>query len=188
MRTTVVDRTSATSSASRACWPTSKVDSEQPLSLDELSGIAAFSRHHFHRQFSGFLGMSAYKLRAVHAHAARVVAPCVPSRDVRERHCARHGLRRPGGFRARLPPVLRPIAERLSRRTRLARMAFTLPAVHPPEADHHEYASGAASGARRALSRDAAWRCWSIAAARCDWATASGRSSNGERLTSCRRS
>ena len=26
-----------------------------------LSGIAAFSRHHFHRQFSGFLGMSAYR-------------------------------------------------------------------------------------------------------------------------------
>jgi AraC family transcriptional regulator len=35
--------------------------SEESLSLDELSGIAAFSRHHFHRQFSGFLGMSAYK-------------------------------------------------------------------------------------------------------------------------------
>jgi AraC family transcriptional regulator len=35
--------------------------SEEPLSIDELSGIAAFSRHHFHRQFSGFLGMSAYK-------------------------------------------------------------------------------------------------------------------------------
>jgi AraC family transcriptional regulator len=26
-----------------------------------LSDIAAFSRHHFHRQFSGFLGMSAYR-------------------------------------------------------------------------------------------------------------------------------
>jgi len=35
--------------------------SEESLSIDELSGIAAFSRHHFHRQFSGFLGMSAYK-------------------------------------------------------------------------------------------------------------------------------
>src|SRR6188508_2640029 len=35
--------------------------SEQPPSIDELSGIAAFSRHHFHRQFSGFLGMSAYR-------------------------------------------------------------------------------------------------------------------------------
>jgi len=35
--------------------------SEEPLSIDELSHIAAFSRHHFHRQFSGFLGMSAYK-------------------------------------------------------------------------------------------------------------------------------
>lgn len=35
--------------------------SEQPLSIDELSGIAAFSRHRFHRQFSGFLGMSAYR-------------------------------------------------------------------------------------------------------------------------------
>jgi AraC family transcriptional regulator len=35
--------------------------SEQSLSIDELSGIAALSRHHFHRQFSGFLGMSAYK-------------------------------------------------------------------------------------------------------------------------------
>lgn len=32
-----------------------------PLSIDELSGVAAFSRHHFHRQFSGFLGMSAYR-------------------------------------------------------------------------------------------------------------------------------
>lgn len=35
--------------------------SEECLSIDELSGIAAFSRYHFHRQFSGFLGMSAYK-------------------------------------------------------------------------------------------------------------------------------
>jgi len=35
--------------------------SEQSLSLDELSGLAAFSRHHFHRQFSGFLGMSTGK-------------------------------------------------------------------------------------------------------------------------------
>jgi AraC family transcriptional regulator len=34
---------------------------EEALSLDELSRIAALSRHHFHRQFSGFLGMSAYK-------------------------------------------------------------------------------------------------------------------------------
>ena len=32
--------------------------SGQAASLDELSGLAAFSRHHFHRQFSGYLGMS----------------------------------------------------------------------------------------------------------------------------------
>ena len=38
-----------------------EANSEGALSIDELSGIAAFSRHHFHRQFSGFLGMSAYK-------------------------------------------------------------------------------------------------------------------------------
>jgi AraC family transcriptional regulator len=35
--------------------------SEESLSLDELSGLAAFSRHHFHRQFSAFLGMSTYR-------------------------------------------------------------------------------------------------------------------------------
>jgi len=35
--------------------------SERALSIDELSDVAAFSRHHFHRQFSGFLGMSAYR-------------------------------------------------------------------------------------------------------------------------------
>lgn len=35
--------------------------SEHSLSIDELSEVAAFSRHHFHRQFSGFLGMSAYR-------------------------------------------------------------------------------------------------------------------------------
>jgi AraC family transcriptional regulator len=35
--------------------------SESALSIDALSAIAAFSRHHFHRQFSAFLGMSAYK-------------------------------------------------------------------------------------------------------------------------------
>ncbi|HET7780169.1 MAG TPA: AraC family transcriptional regulator [Rudaea sp.] len=34
---------------------------EDSLSLEELSEVAALSRHHFHRQFSGFLGMSAYK-------------------------------------------------------------------------------------------------------------------------------
>jgi AraC family transcriptional regulator len=36
-------------------------NSEDALSIDDLSGIAAFSRHHFHRQFSGFVGMSVYK-------------------------------------------------------------------------------------------------------------------------------
>jgi AraC family transcriptional regulator len=35
--------------------------SEESLSIDALSAVAAFSRHHFHRQFSGFLGKSAYK-------------------------------------------------------------------------------------------------------------------------------
>jgi AraC family transcriptional regulator len=35
--------------------------SEEAASIDELSGIAAFSRHHFHRQFSGYLGMSVYR-------------------------------------------------------------------------------------------------------------------------------
>jgi AraC family transcriptional regulator len=34
---------------------------DQTPSLDELSGLAAFSRHHFHRQFSAFLGMSAHR-------------------------------------------------------------------------------------------------------------------------------
>jgi AraC family transcriptional regulator len=38
-----------------------EVRSEQALSLEELSGTASFSRHHFHRQFSGFLGMSAFR-------------------------------------------------------------------------------------------------------------------------------
>jgi AraC family transcriptional regulator len=35
--------------------------SEDALSIDDLADIAAFSRYHFHRQFSGFLGMSAYR-------------------------------------------------------------------------------------------------------------------------------
>ncbi len=35
--------------------------SEQALSLDDLAGVAAFSRHHFHRQFSAFFGMSAHR-------------------------------------------------------------------------------------------------------------------------------
>jgi AraC family transcriptional regulator len=38
-----------------------EANSESPPSIDQLSGLAAFSRHHFHRQFSGFLGMSTYK-------------------------------------------------------------------------------------------------------------------------------
>ncbi|MEO8064205.1 MAG: AraC family transcriptional regulator [Pseudomonadota bacterium] len=35
--------------------------SEEAASLDELGDLAAFSRHHFHRQFSGYLGMSVYR-------------------------------------------------------------------------------------------------------------------------------
>src|SRR5688572_20725999 len=35
--------------------------SEESISLEVLSGLAAFSRHHFHRQFSGFLGISTFK-------------------------------------------------------------------------------------------------------------------------------
>ncbi|MEO8016278.1 MAG: AraC family transcriptional regulator [Pseudomonadota bacterium] len=38
-----------------------EANSETALSIESLSEIAAFSRHHFHRQFSGFLGMSAYR-------------------------------------------------------------------------------------------------------------------------------
>jgi AraC family transcriptional regulator len=38
-----------------------EANSETALSLETLSGIAAFSRHHFHRQFSGFLGMSTHR-------------------------------------------------------------------------------------------------------------------------------
>ncbi|HEY6125059.1 MAG TPA: AraC family transcriptional regulator [Steroidobacteraceae bacterium] len=38
-----------------------EANSETALSIDALSAIAAFSRHHFHRQFSGFLGMSTYR-------------------------------------------------------------------------------------------------------------------------------
>jgi AraC family transcriptional regulator len=38
-----------------------EANSEATLSIEGLSGIAAFSRHHFHRQFSGFLGMSTYR-------------------------------------------------------------------------------------------------------------------------------
>jgi AraC family transcriptional regulator len=38
-----------------------EANSERPPSIDELSDLAAFSRHHFHRQFSGYLGMSAYR-------------------------------------------------------------------------------------------------------------------------------
>jgi AraC family transcriptional regulator len=34
---------------------------DETVSIEALSAVAAFSRHHFHRQFSGFLGMSAYK-------------------------------------------------------------------------------------------------------------------------------
>jgi len=38
-----------------------EANSESSLSVDDLAGVAAFSRHHFHRQFSSFLGMSTYK-------------------------------------------------------------------------------------------------------------------------------
>jgi AraC family transcriptional regulator len=34
---------------------------EASLTIDALCSIAAFSRHHFHRQFSAYIGMSAYK-------------------------------------------------------------------------------------------------------------------------------
>lgn len=38
-----------------------EANSERPASVDELSGLAAFSRYHFHRQFSGYLGMSVFR-------------------------------------------------------------------------------------------------------------------------------
>jgi len=38
-----------------------EASSEAATSIDELADVAAFSRHHFHRQFSGYLGMSAYR-------------------------------------------------------------------------------------------------------------------------------
>jgi AraC family transcriptional regulator len=36
-------------------------NSEEAASLETLSDLAAFSRHHFHRQFSAYLGMSVYR-------------------------------------------------------------------------------------------------------------------------------
>ena len=60
-----------------------EANSETATSLDELSDLAAFSRHHFHRQFSGFSRHERVSLRAVHAHAARVVAAGVPARSCR---------------------------------------------------------------------------------------------------------
>ena len=38
-----------------------EMNSETALSIDALSEVAAFSRHHFHRQFSSFLGMSPHR-------------------------------------------------------------------------------------------------------------------------------
>jgi AraC family transcriptional regulator len=38
-----------------------EANSEAPLSLDRMSEVANFSRHHFHRQFSGYLGMSPHR-------------------------------------------------------------------------------------------------------------------------------
>jgi AraC family transcriptional regulator len=38
-----------------------EANSETPLSIDRLSEVANFSRHHFHRQFSGYLGMSPHR-------------------------------------------------------------------------------------------------------------------------------
>jgi AraC family transcriptional regulator len=38
-----------------------EANSEMPLSLDRMSEVANFSRHHFHRQFSGYLGMSPHR-------------------------------------------------------------------------------------------------------------------------------
>ena len=62
MRKTAVARSSGTRSASRACWRTSRCTfrADAVARRPERSS-PAFSRHHFHRQFSGFLGMSAYR-------------------------------------------------------------------------------------------------------------------------------
>lgn len=38
-----------------------EANSEAPLSIERMSAVAAFSRHHFHRQFSGYLGMSPHR-------------------------------------------------------------------------------------------------------------------------------
>jgi AraC family transcriptional regulator len=38
-----------------------EANSETPLSIDRMSAVANFSRHHFHRQFSGYLGMSPHR-------------------------------------------------------------------------------------------------------------------------------
>ena len=116
-----------------------EANSETPLSIDDLSGIAAFSRHHFHRQFSGFLGMSAYRyvqfMRMRRASWRLAFRP----ETVRERDRARHGLRRTRGIRARVPPILGPVTERFSRAAGLDRVAFALPAVHSSEANHDEH-------------------------------------------------
>ena len=125
--------------------------SESLLSINDLSGVAAFSRHHFHRQFSGFLGMSAYRyVQFMRMRRASWRMAFRPELSVNQVALAT-GYEGPEAF-ARIQAVHRSIAQRVPLRTRLGRVAFPLQAVRRIEEDNHGHSLAIADRARDYLS------------------------------------
>jgi hypothetical protein len=124
--------------------------SEEAASIDELSGIAAFSRHHFHRQFSGYLGMSVYRyVQFMRMRRASWRLAFRPEMSVNE--IALATATKPGSIRARVSPIRAPVTQRIPRApdwpngTRVSGLSSIC-------ADQHEYRRTQSRGARRFVS------------------------------------
>ena len=131
-----------------------ETNSETALSIDELSGIAAFSRHHFHRQFTGFLGMSAYRyVQFIRMRRASWRLAFRPELSVGEIALAT-GYEGPEAFARAFRQYSGQSPSEFRVAAGLDRMAFALPAVHTTEANNDEHHRGAACRARDDISRD----------------------------------
>ena len=110
---------------------------DEDLDLDTLSSVAAFSKYHFHRQFTATFGLSVH--RYVQLARMKRASYRLAYRDARKRHRHRDGcrLRRAGCLRPRLSATVRAIAFLVPEVARLGAVACGLRASRQREEQAH---------------------------------------------------